>query len=332
MKQILNRFSEAVLLAVNGNRDQIRCVSLALRDLTKLEARPLRLTEIVYEWSAAICANRTEFEDLERLLLICLELGFRHLDPWKSSTFIILTHTEHHWGLVDVVFKSQKCEVIADFLHALTAESYLPEPAGAMAGVCAGHLVGLYNLVPFSPRLRRLVISFLGIVGYNLFEGAGVERLVGLLDYLHVTIEEARLRGGWWLFLMGVIRSSEGTRRLSYWYWELLVELAVSEVWWPDSNDIPSLEITKSLIDAQEWGKLECWIGVAWMFFGLASITEEDLQRSTLLLLRQQPGAAEKLEQWMEKWHQHSSWRHVPESFQRVLTRAHEVVQRQDAL
>jgi len=100
---------------------------------------------------------------------------------------------------------------------------------------------------------------------------------------------------------MGVLQTSEGTRLLSHWYWEVLVELAISR---------PQLlngvtyhpQITTFLTEAQEWSKLECRIGTAGFSWPpeAGGITEEDLSCSTLLLFRQRPGALQKFEQWME--------------------------------
>ena len=280
----------------------------------------------MYEWCSAVYANREKFEDCESLLLACLELGFRHLDAWEPFTRVTLTHTEHHRGLADVVFKSQKSEAIADFLHAWTTAYHPPEQAGEVIGICTGHLVGLHNLVPFSPRLRRLVIRFVELAGYGGFKDAGVEKLTELLDHLRVTVEEIDLNSRWLLLLLRVIWFSEHPQRLSHQYWELLVELAISESWWLESEDIHGPEIAKSLIDAQEWGKLECWIGIVWMFSEWAGITEEDLERSMLLLFRQRPSAAQRLEQWMGR-RSRLLGMDVPESFQRILTHAHEAVQ-----
>ena len=285
-----------------------------------------------YEWCSAIYGNREHLEHWESLLLVCLEVGFRHLDPWRLPTDIRLTHTEHHRGLVDMVFKSQNSEAIADLLHARTMGYFLPDRAGEMVDFCTRHLDGLHNLVQFSPRLRRLVIRFVEVVGYKGFEGAGVEGLIELLDHLHVTAEEMDWNSRWTSLLLNVIRSSEGTRRLSHWYWELLVELAVSEVWWLKSEDTDTLKIAKSLIGAREWGKLECWIGIMWMFPKLVAIRGKNLEHSTLLLFRHRPGAAQKLEQWMEQWSKQKAWRRVPESLQRILTRAQEAAPRQDTL
>ena len=318
-----------------------------------LEARPLRLTEIAYEWCSTIYENRKTIVGWENLLLICLELGFRHLNPSNSCTNVRLTlaHTKHHWGLVDVVFKSQKSEAIADFLHALTTKSSLPHRADEMIGICVGHLFGLHTLGPFSPRLRQLVIRFVGRAGYDGFKSAGVEKLVELLDHLHVTVEEIDQTYLWMLLLLGVIRSPEGGQRLSNWYWESLVELAIRGAWFI-FGDTDVLKIAKTLIDAQEWGKLECWVGIVWTAFGgeiaiewilgetaegmspepeRITITEEGLEHSMLLLFRHRPGAAQRLEQWIERWSEQCAWNRIPQSFRRILTRAHGAVQRQDA-
>ena len=286
-----------------------------------------------YEWCSAIYENREGFRDWESLLLVCLELGFRHLDAQRPPTNIRLTHTEHHRGLVGVVFKGQNSEAIGDFLHAWTMDDDLPAPAGEMVGICGGHLVALHNLVPFSPRLRQLVIRFAERAGYKGFEGAGVEKLVELLDHLRIAVEEMDMTYRWASLLLDVIRSSEGPQRLSHWYWEFLVELAVSGFWRLKFGDTDALKIAKSLIDAREWDKLECWIGTVWTDSESAGITEEDLEHSTLLLLRQRPSATQRLERWIEQWCRWSftSPRHFPELLRRILMQAHEIAQRQDA-
>ena len=259
-----------------------------------------------------------------------MELGFRHLNPFEWYTPVRLTHTEYHWGLVDIVFKSQKSEAIADFLHALTMES--SKRPGEMVNICTGHLAGLHNLVPFSPRLRRLVIHFIEVSYYRPFECAEVEKLIELLDHLLVTADEMGYGFQWASLLLDVIPSSKGAQRLSHWYWESLVELVVSELGWLGSRltDIPGLEVTKSLIEAQEWDKLECWVRIGWVLSESAGITKEDVEHSTLLLLHQRPGATQRLEQWMEKWSQQHE-KTIPESFQQILTRAHDVAERQVA-
>ena len=331
LDRILGQFSKAVLLAVNGDRSKF--ISDALRDLVKLGAQPRCLTEFAYEWCSAIYGNREKFEDWESLLLVCLEVGFRHLNPRQPRFGIKLTHTGYHWGSVDVVFKSQKSEVIADLLQAWTLGYPSPRPADTLVNICAGHLVGLHNLVQFSPRLRRLVIRFIWNAGYKGFEGAGVEKLTELLDNLQVTVEDVDERELWMSLLLDVVRSSQGTQHLSHWYWELLVELAVLTRAWPKSGLRDSPEITKSLVEAQEWDKFECWIGLVWLCSwgrDVEGMTEEDLENWMLLLFRQRPGAAQKLKEWMERRSREREW-DIPESFQRICERVHEAVQGQDA-
>ena len=231
-----------------------------------------------------------------------------------------------------MVFKSQKREAITDLLHAWTTNGTPFEHPDDMVGVYAGHLIDLHNLGPFSPRLRRLVIRFVEILGCEGFEGAGLGRLIELLDQLHVAVEDMDEWNSWMSLLLDVIRAPGGTQHLSRLYWELLVEVAVLVPWYLEFEDNDALYVAKILIDAQEWDKLECWIGIVWIYCVTVSggITAEELEDPTLLLLHQRPGAAQRLEQWMERWNQRHKWP-VPESFRRFLTRAHEAVQPRDA-
>ena len=168
-----------------------------LRDLVKLENRPGYLTAMAYEWCSMICKNRN-LKDWESLLLVSLEIGFRHLDPRDVyiETDSELTHTEHHRELVDVVFRSEESEAIEDLLCAWTAGGPSNPPAHKLLSICASHLVGLHNLVPFS-RLRRLVIRSVGVIGYKGFEGVGVERFIDLLEHLRVTVEDINDQPEW---------------------------------------------------------------------------------------------------------------------------------------
>jgi len=88
-------------------------------------------------------------------------------------------------------------------------------------------------------------------------------------------------------------------------------------------------EITTFLTEAQEWNKLACWMGTVWMMWPpeAGGITEEDLGRSILLLFHQRSGAAQKLEQWVDRWSQ-GCREDIPESFQRICKQAHEAARR----
>jgi len=329
MDPILSRLSEAVPSAINGTPTQQGFIPHVLRDLVKLENRPEGLTEVAYQWCSVISENHERLQDWEGLLLLCLEIGFRHLDPERQSIKATLTHTDHHRGLVDIVFKSQEGEAIADLLCAWTSETKYPKPAYTLLGPCAEHLVGLHNTVSFSQRLRRFAIYSIGFIGYEGFKGVGVERFIGLLDYLHVKAEDISMGYDWAKLLFDTIQSSEGIQHLSHWYWELLVELLVSL---PSNRQLEVTydpRTTTSLTEAQEWGKLECWIGTVWMSCppGVDRVTEEGLDRSMALLFRERPGALQKLEQWMERWGQQRG-NHIPDAFQRLCGEAHEAAQR----
>lgn len=165
-----------------------------LHDLVKLESRPKWLTGTAYKWCSVICESQSS-EGRERLLLDSLKVGFRHLDSqgyWFPD--LHLTHTDYHRALVDVVFKSENSEAIADLLRAWTVENEVRKPAHTLLGLCVGHLVDLHNLVPFSSSLRQLVIRSVGIIGYERFEEVGVERFAELLNRLRVDTEDLELR------------------------------------------------------------------------------------------------------------------------------------------
>jgi len=343
---------------------------------------------MAYEWCSVICENRN-LEDWESRILATLEIGFRHLGPQDNFLVASLIHTEYHQKLVNIVFRSQKGEAIADILRAWTAHSLSREPEYALLGTCAEHLVDLHHVVPFSPRLRELVIGpgiareevqrvserilprsspfvrqndlgserisgleakmaggstnrtsalicrgplvirSIGIIGSRGFEGMGVEGFIELLNHLHVTAEDMDREIGLTTLLFDILQSPERLQYLSHWYWELLAELAISYSPWLRHNATYSPQITGFLTEAQEWSKLECWMGIIWVVWppGAGGMTEEDLGSSMLLLFRQRPGAAQKLEQWVGRRSQH--WKEdIPESFQRICKQAHEEAQR----
>jgi len=277
---------------------------------------------MAYQWCSVICENRNP-EHCEGVLLATLELGFRHMNPRVYYIETPLTHTENHQELANVVFRSQSSEAITDLLYAWATRSNFHAPALTLLGTCAEHLVGLQHLAPFSSRLRRLVIHSVELIGYEGFEGLGVERFIDLLEHLHVTVEDMNMGFKWAGFLLNTLQSSEATQLLSLWYWELLVELAIQNLLIYRTY---SPQVITFLTEAQEWSKLECWIGTIWMVWppGTGGATEEDLGRSMVLLLRQRPGATQTLEQWMGQWSQE----YIPESFQRICKEAHEEAQR----
>ena len=274
---------------------------------------------MAYEWCSVILEHHQSSEDWDILLLLSLEIGFRHLGPDSSANDLNLNHTEHHRGLVDVVVKNNDSEAIADLLYTWT---WGTEPC-AFLGTCAEHLVGLRDRVIFSPRLRRLGIRSVELIGYEGFQGVEMERFCQLLDHLCVTVRDMDKKLEYMMLLLDCLQFPEGVRHLSHPYWELLAELATSECLDPAFNP----RITALLVEAQEWNKLEYWIATVWMMWPPGNGTiEEGLEHSTLLLFHQRPDAVRKLTLWTERWSEKHR-KEVPESFKRTCQQASEVLQ-----
>ena len=331
MIRILHHLSTVIAPALNGTDTQRGVIRHVLSDLLKLENRSRFLMEMAYNWCSIICENHQSLGDWENLLLACLEIGFRHYNGHTWYVEYRVVHTEHHCKLVDVVFESQKSEAIADLLCVWTAGDSPPELEHAsLLNICTG-LTNIRNLIPFPPRLRRLVILFIELVGRKGLEAAGVEGFTELLNHLHVTFVDIRYSNGWAKLLLDTLQSPEGAQRLSHWYWQFLVQLLTFHLtrWWLEDKPVYNSRIMTQLIDAQEWDKLECWMKVVWMIWppGVGVMMEEDLDRPMVLLFQQRPGAVQKLEQWMEQWSQRTR-EEISESFRRLCGQAHEAAQR----
>ena len=161
-----------------------------------------------------------------------------------------------------------------------------------------------------------------------VFESSDGEAIA---DYLHVTVEGMNVAVKWTKLLLDIVQSPEGAQHLPQQYWELLVGLVVSGSQWLEGPIAGAYnpQITKFLAEAQEWSKLECWMGTVWVLWppGVDGTTDEDLDHSMFLLFRHRPGALQKLEQWMERWGRKCG-RDVPGSFQQICERAREAAQR----
>ena len=334
LERILYQLSDAIVSAISTAQPECKPIQDVLSDLTRLENCPWYLTEMAYEWCSMICKNRQRLEDWKSLLLLPLQVGFRHFDPQSQSIPARLTHAEHRRELVDVVFEWKDGEAIADLLCALTTMDYSHEPAYALLGICTGYLVDLYDQMDSPPRLRQLVIRSVGLIGYEGFKEVGVEKFILLLNHLHVGIEDVDDEFTWMILLVYIIQSPEGAQRLSNQSWEWLVKLVISGLWRVPSgfgHVAYSPQVVASLLEAQEWDRLEYCIGVIWMVWPPEiSKAVEDLERVMVLLFRQRPGAAQKLKEWVEQWSQKCD-EDIPESFQQVCKQAQEAAQR-DAL
>jgi len=289
-------------------------------DLQNLENRTRQLTEMAYEWCSVVCENYSDLMSAKDLLLLSLEIGFHHLDPEDPWTDANLTHTQHHQQMVEVVCEDGDPEAIANLLFAWTARDHSHEPHPSLK-ICAGHFIHLHHLQHFPPRLRQLVSHAIGLIGYEEFEQIGVDGFVRLLNSLSAEVGDMNNRTQWISLILDTIQSSEGIQNLSHQYWKSLTQLAVAQSWWPrDSTYIP--HITTFLAANHEWGKLECWVGVVWMAWPpeTGSVMEE-IQHVIFSLFHQQPGAIQRLQQWMEQW-SNESISVVPESFTQICNEA----------
>ena len=223
----------------------------------------------------------------------------------------------YHQQLVDIVFENGDDEFIADLLHAWTSTSESHDLRPSLSA-CAKHLV---YLQPASERLRRLAIRSVELIGYQEFEEVGVEQFAGLPDDIHVSVEDMDNKNEWAL-LLDVLKSAEGIRHLSHPYWELLGELATL-CSWRLGGDVRSSLVMMLLEDDQEWGKLECGIGIVWMVWPpeTVGVTGEDVERIMFSLFHRQPGAIQKLERQIEHWSEENKY-DIPEPFQRICKRA----------
>lgn len=80
------------------------------------------------------------------------------------------------------------------------------------------------------------------------------------------------------------------------------------------------------LLEAQEWDKLGCWIGVIWMKWPpKTEETAEDLKYAMILLFRNRPDVSQKLTQWMKR--RDESRGMALEDFERIYEQACEAAQ-----
>jgi len=208
---------------------------------------------------------------------------------------------------------------VTDILDRLISANLSYSDPRDLPRTCASYVVDLRRLQPFSPRLRHLLICYIGSTGYSRFEQVGSAGFFELLDHLHIRGEDvAGNEHRWGELLLTVLESTEGIRRLPYGYWELLAELIISKRYiLGRANYDP--RIAESLGEAEEWDKLQWWFCTAWASWGPNSYSSEvaDVESMALPLFRNQPGACEKIERWMERLD-----RSELESFQRMCERA----------
>ena len=192
---------------IRRSQPQCRLLPRLLRDLTKWEDHPSSLTEAAYGWCSDICECYDNLTNGQDLLFLSLEIGFRHLDPDRRWMQAKLTHTNHHKRTEEIIFASGDCDAIGDLLHAwtLASENHGPRPFTYAFGQ---RLFGLSSLKTFTPRLRRLIIHSVELIG-RFKPSVEMGGLLGLLDSLRVGIEDMDDELQWMEVILYIIRSDE---------------------------------------------------------------------------------------------------------------------------
>lgn len=327
LMQVLNDVSRAMIFALRNPHPQRRIIMGVLRNLTRLENRPSWLAKMTYGWCAVIWENRQGWDDWEKLLLLSLEVGFRHLassDTWNFTDFV---HTEYHQELVDTVLRSNEGEAVTDLVYASCA---VDQTLRLPLGICTTYITKLCGneIGPFSPRLRRVFAFCVGTISSAAVEEVGQEKFTELLNCLHLEVEDLEDLVMWTDILLKIIQSPMGIQHLDVQSWELLVEAAIRgsfvgiayNTWTPDAT----ASLTSLLESQGQWEKLECWMGVIWIVSppepdGMS----EDFERAMASLFRQRPGAVRKLARWMERWSK-EWYEDIPESFHQMCRRGRE--------
>ena len=101
----------------------------------------------------------------------------------------------------------------------------------------------------------------------------------------------------WCAILMEIIWSTEA-QHLAIHSWKFLAELVIQAYL---RRTTYHSDVTTSLMDAQEWDKLECWVGIVWMACSLELVGKE-LEDAMEALEKERPGALRKrMERWSEE-------------------------------
>lgn len=138
-----------MVTAIRSSHPQCKFLKDLLTELCNLETQTTYLTKMAYEWCSEVCKN-SSLAYQKDLLLLSLEIGFRHLKLQPEWTGPRLTHTNHNKQMIDIVFGSGDAEAISDLLRAWTSGQRCFWPQRLLQK-CARHLTSLHNLQPFSP-------------------------------------------------------------------------------------------------------------------------------------------------------------------------------------
>ena len=173
MAQVLSQVSGAIVSALDASGPQCEFILEVLSILTRLETRSWQFAEEAYGWCAMIWKIRQRYTDWETLLLLSLEVGFRHVHSLDQKTIPRPPRSEHHQELIDTVLKSNNDEAIAD----LVCASYMVDRSPQLIlSICATYIIdhsGATGRV--SPRSRKFFSFCVGGWDFDVFETVGRE-------------------------------------------------------------------------------------------------------------------------------------------------------------
>ena len=319
MKQVLSHVSGAIYVALGDSHPGRPLVREVLYTLTMME--PTReLTEAAYQWCDMLWERARQYSDWEPLLLLSLEVGFRHFHPdsWGS---LRLPRAKYHEKFIPTILNTKNSEAIID----LACASYMVGNFNQGLMVC-DHYIAM-DIEPFAPsekadRLRKVFSACVGLSGVGAFEVVGERSFVNLLNCLHIGLDDLIVPAKtteWAAVLLAIIESPKEFGPLTIGPWRLLTELATLGV-----RESPTYRerVIEYLMGEEAWDKLECWMGFVWMACPPGprdTMTVFDHAMTSLFDKRR--SAAEKLNQWMEQWSQECGFS-VPDNFKRTCKRA----------
>ena len=281
------------------------------------EVHPLDLAEAAYGWCATIWRSHRNYKDLDSLLALSLEVGFRRIrirspGPWTLPVF---TRIQNHQEVFDKILKGNDSEAVADLAWA----SYMVDESGILGlSTCADYLGDPLGgaTKPVNQELRDIFLVCVERKGLGALRDVGKEKFVKLLNHLHISVDDT-LRYSksdtWPAILLEIIQSTDGdARNLAIQSWELLVELAT--LGYLDSTTYER-NVTTTLMDGKESDKLECWMVIFWMVWcPEAGDVAEELEDVVKFLEMKRPGALrERMEQWNKR-----RFKSFPKAFQQT--------------
>ena len=224
----------------------------------------------------------------EYLLSILLEVGFRRASINTRFRSIHPDDTPHHRRIFETAFSNDDDEIVADAVR-----MWITSTSPITLGSFARHFTKrLERDTPLSEGLRQLVIHVVEHIWNIRPQESGLEtvRLLNRLDADMDGLEgDDRVSG------LTHVMCGPGGLALSPRYWRLLDRVVGGKTYL--SLESSDWDIMRALREAEDWEKLEVWMGFMWKLLRWYSAPKlEETQQVTLELLSQRPSALQKFE------------------------------------